>query len=218
MENYFESSAGTKLKIKAVPMLLLEEVRLRAMENIPLPPLPTYQVEILDGSLVPYEHDEKSIQDDKTTPEEKAAWTAYQAVIRDRQSAAANKVMELLLAKGVELEREVTSIGDWVEIQNYFGIRLPENPIALKIHYLKTEVLTGPDDIQRLIGKVMEASGIDPKLLQAARNSFRDNLRSQQYPADGTSGETQSGVQGEVEDISEISRVGAGESMEPIAQ
>jgi hypothetical protein len=133
--------------------MLIEEVRLRAQQSVEVPPIPTYEVELPDGSMMTYEHDAESI----TTDAEKAAWAKYQAALTRQSQVAATKVMELFLAKGAQIE----VAGDWQILQEYFGIKLPENPIALKIHYLRTELLTTTDDINGLMGAIMEASGID---------------------------------------------------------
>lgn len=209
MSNYFTTSTGRKIEIQSVPMLLLEDVRLKAMETVQVPPIPTYMVELADGSTVPYAHDEKSITDEKTSEEERQAWKAYKEALQRQSTVSANKVMELFLAKGVILSEDLSPEGEWAELQRYFGIELPVHPIALKIHYLKTEVLTSPDDIGGLISKVMEGSGIDPNLLAAARASFRGNLRQEGDTAAGTGGDSQPEREGEVENQQKIPGAGS---------
>lgn len=209
MSNYFTTSAGRKIEIQSVPMLLLEDVRLKAMETVQVPPIPTYTVELADGSTVPYAHDEKSIADEKTSEDERQAWKAYKEALQRQSTVSANKVMELFLAKGVILSEDLSLEGEWAELQRYFGIELPVHPIALKIHYLKTEVLTSPDDIGGLISKVMEGSGIDPNLLAAARASFRSNLRQEGDTTAGIGGGSQPEREGEVENQQEVPGAGS---------
>lgn len=180
----FTTAAGREIGIQPVPPLLIEEVRLRAQQSVEVPPKPTYQVELPDGSMMTYEHDEQSL----TTDEEKAAWKVYQAALTRQSQIAATKVMELFMAKGTILEM---SVGEWRELQEYFGVQVPENPIAAKIHYLRTELLTTTDDINNLMASIMEASGIDRTVLEAAQNSFRRNLRKEQDAASGVGGEIQ---------------------------
>lgn len=206
----FTTAAGREIGIQAVPPLLIEEVRLRAQQSVTVPPKPTYEVELPDGSMMTYEHDEKSI----TTDEEKAAWATYQAALTRQAAASATKVMELFMAKGTVVD--IT--GEWQELQQYFEIKLPDNPIALKIHYLRTELLTTTDDINNLMGAIMEASGIDRTILEAAQNSFRRNLRQEQDAAGGTGGAVQSTQPGrEVVHIAAVPRIGDGEGVEPDA-
>ena len=53
----FTTAAGREIGIQPVPPLLIEEVRLRAQQTVEVPPKPTYQVELPDGSMMTYEHD-----------------------------------------------------------------------------------------------------------------------------------------------------------------
>ncbi len=206
----FTTAAGREIGIQPVPPLLIEEVRLRAQQTVEVPPKPTYEVELPDGSMMTYEHDEQSV----TTAEEKAAWKVYQAALSRQAAAAATKVMELFMAKGTTVD--VT--GEWRELQEYFEIKLPDNPIALKIHFLRTELLTTTDDINNLMTSIMEASGIDRTVLEAAQNSFRRNLRQESNAPSGTSGEVQPAEAGrQVVHVAEVSRDGDGEGVAPNA-
>ena len=203
----FTTAAGREIGIQPVPPLLIEEVRLRAQQTVEVPPKPTYQVELPDGSMMTYEHDEQSL----TTDEEKAAWKTYQAALARQAQVAATKVMELFMAKGTAIEMNV---GEWRELQEYFGVQVPENPIAAKIHYLRTELLTTTDDINNMIGSIMEASGIDRTVLEAAQNSFRRNLRQEQNATGGVGGEVQPTEAGrQVVHEPTVSRDGDGESV-----
>ena len=203
----FTTAAGREIGIQPVPPLLIEEVRLRAQQTVEVPPKPTYQVELPDGSMMTYEHDEQSL----TTDEEKAAWKTYQAALTRQSQVAATKVMELFMAKGTILEM---SVGEWRELQEYFGVQVPENPIAAKIHFLRTELLTTTDDINNLMASIMEASGIDRTVLEAAQNSFRRNLRQEQNAISGASGEVQPAETGrQVVHEPTLPRDGDGESV-----
>lgn len=215
MEKFFITANGQKLAIQAVPMLLLEDVRTKAMATVPVPPVPTYKVELDDGHFVDYAHDEKSIADEKTTPEEREAWKLYHDALARQQTVSANKVMELFLAKGVILD-EIDPNGEWAELQKFFGVEIPTNPILLKIHYLKTELLASPEDINGLISKVMEASGIDPALLHAARSSFRGRLWKGKNATSGANGTGD--AEDTVDDQSQVSGVGDSESLGAEAQ
>ena len=210
MSKVFTTAAGREIGIQPVPPLLIEEVRLRAQQTVEVPPKPTYEVELPDGSKMTYEHDEQSV----TTAEEKAAWSKYQAALTRQSQVAATKVMELFMAKGTTVD--VT--GEWRELQEYFEIKLPENPIALKIHFLRTELLTTTDDINNLMASIMEASGIDRTVLEAAQNSFRRILRQEQNAISGTGGEVQPAEAGrQMVHVAEVSRDGDGEGVAPNA-
>ena len=207
MSKVFTTAAGREIGIQPVPPLLIEEVRLRAQQTVEVPPKPTYQVEPPAGSKMTYEHDEQSV----TTAEEKAAWSKYQAALTRQSQVAATKVMELFMAKGTAIEMNV---GEWRELQEYFGVQVPDNPIAAKIHFLRTELLTTTDDINNLMASIMEASGIDRTVLEAAQNSFRRNLRQEQNATGGVGGEVQPAEAGrQVVHEPTVSRDGDGESV-----
>lgn len=176
----YTTSSGMVIELEPVPPLLLEDVRLKAMSTVEVPPIPTYKVELPDGSFADYEHDAKSIEDSLTPPQDKETWTKRQEALRTQQNIAANRVMDLFLAKGTRIDEVLLNEGEWRSLQEYFGIEIPTHPIAAKIHFLKTEALTTPEEINNLITAIMDASGIDKSILEAARNSFRNRLRQEQ--------------------------------------
>lgn len=208
MSKVFTTSAGVAIGIQPVPPLLIEEVRLAAHKSVEVPPRPTYEVELPDGSKMTYEHDEKSVQ----TNEERAAWDRYQAALTRQSQTAATKVMDLFMVRGTSIDMP----DGWQEMQEFFGLKLPTNPVALKIHYLRTELLTTTDDINNLMGAILEASGIDRNILQAAQNSFRGQLRQEQNATSGVGGTVQSeDARRQVVDIQPVQRVTDGESLGP---
>lgn len=194
----FVTSSGLTIDLEPVPPLLIEDVRLKAMKTVEVPPVVIYKVELPDGTFLDYEHDEKSIVDDQTTEAERIQWKARKDALQRQQAVAATKVMELFLAKGTIIDQTVIEGGTWRELQEYFGVEIPTNPIAAKIHYLRTEVLTTPDDINELIGAIMAVSGIDPGILEAARNSFRNRLREEQTAIARIAGGESSNGEGEM--------------------
>jgi hypothetical protein len=207
----FITSEGKAIGLVAVPPLLIDEVRLRAMEAIPAIPIPTYKVEMPDGTFLDYAHDEGSIAE--SSAEEQAAWKRYRETEAKRAAAASTKVMELFMARGTILP-EISE--DWKELQAYFGIKLPDNPIALKIHYLRTELLVTVEDVYGLMAAITEASGIDKTLVEAARNSFRSNLRQEKNTAEGTDRTEATGQENSsLVHFDAIPRDGSGEGLEP---
>lgn len=180
MSKTFTTSAGREVTIVSVPPLLIDVVKLRAMKSVEVPPIPTYEVELEDGTKLKYAHDEKSIIDPTTSEDERKAWGAYQAALRQQVNAASNKVLELFMAKGVVVDDDEVMHGSWRELQDYFGIELPTELIPARLHFVRTELLTSTEDINGLMSAILEASGIDPTILEAAQNSFRSNVRLQE--------------------------------------
>lgn len=209
MKNTFTTSAGKTVQIQSVPPLLVDEVRLRAQKSVEVPPIPTYEVVLEDGTVLNYEHDDQSIQDDLTPDKDRKLWADRQKALREQSAVSSTKVMELFFLKGVVLDPEELE-GDWKELQLFLGIEIPTNPMALRLHYLRTEILQTADDIYGILQAVMEASGVDPVILEAAKRSFRGNLRFQIDALGGSGAEVQPAQSGEVEDQSTVP--GAGDS------
>lgn len=200
---------GQEIKVVPVAMLLIEEVRLAGQKTVEVPPIPTYPVELPDGTILTYEHDEKSIE----TPEEKEAWSKYQAALQKQTQTASLKVMDLLFAKGVELDDDLLLHGEWREDQEFLGVKIPTHKLSLKLHYLRTEVLTSPSAITEGLAEIMEASGIDKSLVQAARNTFQRNMEQKEDTIGSDSVTIPDTSQGEMVHEPEILRVGNGEIM-----
>lgn len=174
-------------------------------------------MELPDGTKLEYQHDEQSILDSMTSDEDRKAWDRYQKKLREQTVHSSNKVLELFLIKGVILDEKELQ-GSWREIQEFFGLDIPTNPISLQLHYLKTELLQSTEDIYGVMQAIMESSGVDPVILEAAKRSFRGNLRLQANAIGGSSNPLQSQVQGKMEDESSIPRVGDGQELEPDSQ
>lgn len=176
MSKFFTTSAGVQIGVQPVPPLLVEKVRKAAADSVEVPPPPTYMVELGDGTQVPAEHDATTLE----TAEDKAAWSAYEKATKERESVAGTKTMELFLIKGTTI---VPPDDDWAEEQAYFGVVVPSDPAGRKLHYIQTELLNTVDDIQGLMAAIVDASGIDPEVVTAAKATFRDQLRQETDPA-----------------------------------
>ncbi len=178
MSKFFTTSAGVQIGVQPVPPLLVEKVRAAAAASVTVPPVPTYLVELGDGTQVPAEHDATTLE----TDEEKAAWSAYEKATKERESVAGTKTMELFLIKGTTI---VPPDDDWAAEQAYFGVSVPTDPAGRKLHYIQTELLNTVDDIQGLMAAIVDASGIDPEVVTAAKATFRGGVRQETDAADG---------------------------------
>lgn len=182
------------IKIVPVPMLLIEQVRIAAQSGVVIPPIPTYTAELADGSKVLYEHDAKSLE----TEEEKALWAARENALRQQEQVASLQVLDLLLARGLQVDEKILTEGRWRSLQTRFHVALPKDLIDLQIHYIRTEIVIVPSDINDLMTMIMEASGIDGNLLQAAKNTFSDKLRAKEDSITRASGYVPSPPEGEM--------------------
>lgn len=175
----FTTSAGVEIGVQPVPPLLVEKVRAAAAASVEVPPVPTYLVELGDGTQVPAEHDATTLETDA----DKAAWSAYDRALKQRESVSGTKTMELFLIKGTTIS---PPDDDWAAEQAYFGVVVPEDPAGRKLHYIQTELLNTTGDIQGLMGAIVAASGIDPEVITAAQATFQRNVRQEENAAGGT--------------------------------
>ena len=169
------TTEGREVRLRPVSRVLIQSVQgtvereLRAA-GLPLNP-PTYTVTTDTGDTETHVHDEHSL----TTDEERAAWTAYQAV-QERRTAETNaRVSKALLVAGVVVEAPPE---DWAEEMRYLGVELPDEPRDLRYSYLELEVLKTPADIMNAIGGIMRLSmdGAPQEALDAVDALFRRAL------------------------------------------
>lgn len=165
----FTTSTGFKLSLKPVSPFLIQKVQ--ASGEYPKPP--TYEVTTAAGSKEVHEHDAESIK--TASDAEKAAWVAYTVKSRAVQSEVNDRLVRLILLRGIE--SEVPDYGWDREQEEVFGIKVPKDPNDRKVHYLLTEAIGTADDIANLITEVIALSGVSQEAIETARASFRRALR-----------------------------------------
>jgi len=156
---------GYKLKIKSIPPHLMD----KASKSIEWPEIPMYETETAGGEIEYHPHDETTLE----TPEDKKAWADYQTALEKAQDDENERMMKVILLKGIDIELKGKKFEDWKEEQEYLGIELPTSKPALKVHYIETEILGDNEDIIEIMSKVIEASGVSPEVVQDAKESFR---------------------------------------------
>lgn len=134
---------------------------------------PTYTVTLAGGATEDIPHDEKSLE----TDQDKMLWKLHQDALtrlEEEQNMAAMKVW----MSGLVFDMPETD--DWKNMQQWLGVVIPTEPMELRYHYLKTEVLKTPGDLLVLLDAVMKlsyAGVVSEADLDAALSSFRNNLR-----------------------------------------
>jgi hypothetical protein len=66
--------------------------------------------------------------------------------------------------------------GNWEKRQTMLGFQVPTDPDEKRLHYLRTVVMRGKDDIETLMSVVSEMSGIDAQAEATALKTFRDSV------------------------------------------
>lgn len=170
----FVTAEGIEVPLRPISVQQLELVRLKATEEAEekfgKPLRPTYTEEVFGGGTEVHEHNETTLE----TDEERAAWESYQEHLTKFNGHVNGRVMDYVLLAGTRLELPEDT--GWMELQAHFGLAIPENKFDLRAHWLKTEVIKTLDDIQGIGNKILEISGIDDRLKQAAVNSFPDTV------------------------------------------
>lgn len=162
----FVTRSGVQLRLKAVPPMLIDQVR----GAVPFPKPPTYQVTTVAGSVEEYPH----TPDTLTTDQEHAAFADYLARRQQAEAEINGRVLDLFLYRGIDLE--VPDNG-WAEDQAFFGVQVPDDPRARKIHYLKTEVFTTGEDLVGFTLAMMNLTGVRQEVLDAVESSFQRALQ-----------------------------------------
>lgn len=153
-------------------------------ESLPEPEPPMYEVVGIGGETEKFYHDEKSIEEDKTLPEEKDAWVQYLAdkteweVHEAHLSARRHQMRALFLAreglKLVDFDLEAWAL----ERASLYGFTLRENMREqdLQEMFLDSELLRDTEDAFNIMIGIFKASGMDQEVLDQVEESFRDTM------------------------------------------
>lgn len=177
MSNTYTTPTGITVELSAIPQLQVEMVRSKAMadwqaEHGELPSKPTYTITTADGAEETHEHDETTIAED---PAAKIAWDTWQNKHALCEAFVSEKVMDFFMLRGIKVEMPASD--EWIDQQGYFGITVPDQPVARRLHYIRTEVLSGPADIGEIMTKIMSLSGTPQEVVDQAAATFRNSVR-----------------------------------------
>ena len=149
--------------------------------------IPTYTVELAGGGSQTFEHNETTL----VTDEHKAEWAAHKEAITDLNAELGKRRLEIVLdAIQVELPKDES----WKRKQKKWGLEIPEpedgqdydNPDyldQLRYHYIRTEILRTPIDVENATVKIISAAyagSVDEEELAAQEATFRSILRQTQ--------------------------------------
>lgn len=164
----YVSGRGIALVLKAVSQFKLDTLRTTKSEVQP----PTYEVEVVGGEKQTYALDEK-IAENKGRLDE---WQAFVKAKKEQDAAYSKKFTELIIWDGIGVEVPGPD-SEWQKNCDYFGIKIPENPIERKLFYVYNEVLVSPGDIGELIAEVFTVSQVNEEAVQNLRDNFRAGIQ-----------------------------------------
>lgn len=173
----FTTTAGEAIEVFPVSLQQLEMVRAVATEEANRefggqPQPPTYEVPVMGGEKEIHSHDETTLE----TEEDRLVFADYQAKLKQFNAIISRRVMNFVLLTGTKIQPPDDD--GWIEMQQYFGLNVPEGRLDRRAHYIQTEVIKTLDDIQGLSTAIMEVSGIDTKLVEASAATFSDTVES----------------------------------------
>lgn len=159
----FTTKAGLELILVPIPPLLLEQVR----ASVKQPPIPTYATKTAAGNVETFNHNETTL----VTDEDKAAWAEYKRLKAEADKLLNERVMRALFLKGIALN--MPNDAEWVQEQEFMGIKVPEHPLERKLHYIQTEILASSEDMVGIMSDIMRLTGVDEEVVKGAEESFR---------------------------------------------
>jgi hypothetical protein len=183
---------GQKVTVQAISQVQLQGIGLGVEEEYrgrgePLD-APTYTVTAVDGHTETHTHDATTA----TTDEDKAAWTLHMNAKQRLEAEKRQAQAKFMMLKGIVASDPSPA---WIAEQKYFKIKLPDDPVDLKLQYIQSEILRTPEDITCAIMEILVLSsiGVPKKDLEAVKASFRSAMAelstSNDLPAEGRVGD-----------------------------
>ena len=173
----FVTSRGVTVRFKGITTAA-EELRASFMARVPEEPKPPrYSIFIpATGVTEWHDHNENTL----TTDDEKADYAKYLEAhvqyTKTREEIEAklnNAIINLILLRGVDVEMPDES---WIKEHELICYSVPTDPTERRLHWLKTEVVGGLDDIETISLGVMSAGNTSKELLDSIGDSFRGRV------------------------------------------
>jgi hypothetical protein len=167
------------------------DLLLRVGSNLvdpPEPEAPTYTITGAGGAEEQRTHTQESIDDPKTTDEERIAWAFYLEQLEEWEAHTAEldtKRGELrgrfMALRGVKVRGLPDDLQAWAnEQQLLYGFEVDDQGLphdkALLLAFIDQEIIRTPTDGAKVTAGILRASGLDQEALDAAEASFLDSL------------------------------------------
>lgn len=168
----YTTANGRAIYLTPVSPLLLQKLNESFDEEWPEPEHPWYDVEIAGGDKERHLHDDKSAEE--TGPETVELLNGYRDELRERNAEISRRVMRVIFLKGVDYG-EITD--DWIAEQEYMGIKVPDNPVGRRMHFIETEVIGSPNDLANIMTEVMAMGGVGRERIDEVKRMFQSRLQ-----------------------------------------
>lgn len=167
----FTTSSGKQIRLSLFPPLQMQMMQDAAGKEAAKlygeAVRPTYTTSA--DEVMP--HDESTLE----TDEDRAAWAKYQGILNKHTMHVGEKTMRFVLFYGVDMNPDDDP--DWQARQQFFGIEIPDDPIGRKIHYIQTEFIYTRADIEEIMYRIAEMSGVRREVIDASAATFSDSTR-----------------------------------------
>ena len=115
---------------------------------------------------------------------DKEVWAKYQLAYENAEEELTAKMLNAILIEGVFVE-EITSAERWIKRQQLMGIPVSDDEEERLLHYKQSEIARSSSDIEFIMDKVMELTGVNPEDLALARSSFQDPVEPEPQAGEG---------------------------------
>jgi hypothetical protein len=168
----FTNTRGMSMSLMGLPPYLVQ----MATESIPRPKAPTYKVERADGGTDEFSHSEDTIKDPKTTEEEKIQWETFLSDVKSANSKASEVLLNVIIMEGIKLDVVPEDMAKWEKRMKVLGIPLPDDEMEKEMFYKKEYAFATQEDVEIIMSKVLELTGISREEVELAKSSFPDKV------------------------------------------
>jgi len=177
---YVTTSTGWRVECMPVAGALMRVGTASAEPEKPAPP--TYKVTDVAGEVETFPHDATSIEDPKTTNEEREAWgayliakSAYEQELAEVEARRNLKKARFMALKGIRLPKQ-PDLEAWAKEQAEYDIPVANDPTERLVEFISQEVMPTPADGYRVAAGISRASGLSREVLDTVEATFRHTL------------------------------------------
>lgn len=224
----YTTEDGIVLRLKAIHPNVLSKAAMAVEDEFrergePLD-VPTYMVPTVGGGEQgPFPLDEESLDvpgDKEKTKLNYAQWDAHKAALARLDEAQAEQYARARLLYGIDWSSVEIPNDDWLELQEMVGIKIPENEIERKLHYLLTEVLTSYDMqlLLPMINVLSAGRSVSPEDQERFRAALRGAVEERGRLAVGAAIDTYGLLVQQAKVLRNDNGAGVGDSTEPVGR
>ncbi|MCC6602065.1 MAG: hypothetical protein IT327_02585 [Anaerolineae bacterium] len=170
----YVSSRGTAVHFYPMPPMLMEKIEVGVEAEFgPRPEPPTYTIKTAVGEDEVRTHTKETLD----TPEDRAAWAAYEEELGVWESELSRRVLRAIQVECIKPADPDDT--DWMEKQAFLGVPIPEGKYQRHLHWIETEFIGSNEDVVACMSIPMRLAGVPDEEMAAAEKLFRDSIQAQ---------------------------------------